>query len=273
VSPNAAAADRHHAPAQPPPDRASGQIVLPTPREGDTLFVSAEHRYPPVDDTGPPEPGVDWWADTVDRINNWWVHRPPAWPAVRDWARATPRRIVAAAAALVAAAVLAAVTAVVWLASAVYGLVTAAVADGHHTGTAGARWLAAWRLTRTITDPVHTYLTGHAAAVHTSGSLLWTGWLATTAVLLMLAVARSTGARIGWTLTGALTTFVVYLASPADARLLATGIAVTAWSLLSIAAFNRITTGRRGPDITVITHAETAAAADDGDDADCGTTR
>jgi hypothetical protein len=61
---------------------------------------------------------------------------------------------------------------------------------------------------------------------------------------------------------------VVCIASPADARLLAAGITVTAWSLLSIAAFNRITSGRRGPDITIITYPNTNTAVNDRDAAD-----
>jgi hypothetical protein len=233
--------------------------------------VSADHRYSPAgrpsNDTGPPNPGVDWWADTVNRINTWWVTRQPVGPAVRDWARATPRPVVVTAAVLVAAVALAAVTVVVWLASALYGLVAAAATDGRHTGAASVRWSAAWRLTRIITDPVHAYLTGHAAALHTSGGPLWTGWLATTAALFALAVAGSTGARIGWTLFGALTTAVVYANTAVDARPLAAGITVTAWSLLSIAAFNRITVSRRGPDITIVTHADAGRAADDCADA------
>jgi hypothetical protein len=230
--------------------------------------VSADHRHPPNrrpgDGRTPHDPGTDWWADTVDRINTWWVERPPAGPAVRDWARATPRRVVATAAALTAAIVVAAVTAVLWLASAVYGLLAAAAADGRHTGTE-VRWSAAGRLTRVITDPVHAYLTGHADALHTSARLLWLGWLATTAILFALAVLGSTGARIGWTLIGALTTTVVYITTPPDARLLAAGVAVTAWSLLSVAAFNRTAVTRPGPDITIITHTDPSDTADDGD--------
>jgi hypothetical protein len=227
--------------------------------------VSADHRYSPAgrpsDDTGPPKPGVDWWADTVNRINTWWVTRQPVGPAVRDWARATPRPVVVTAAALAAAVTVAAFTVVVWLASALYGLVTAAATDGRDTA-AGVRWWAVLRLTHVVTDPVHAYLTGHAAALHTSGYLLWTGWLATTTVLFALAVLGCTGARIGWTLTGALTTTVVYTNTPADARPLAAGIAITAWSLLSVAAFNRATVSRPGPDITII-HTG-AARTDDG---------
>jgi hypothetical protein len=232
--------------------------------------VSADHRYPPAgppgDDAGPPDPHADWWADTIDRVNAWWVQRPPAGPAIRDWARVTPHRVVATAAALIVAAGIAAVTAVVWLAAALYGLLAAAAADGRHTGAASVRWSAVSWLTRVITDPVHAYLTGHAAALHTSGRLLWLGWLATTAILFALAVLGSTGARIGWTLTGALTTTVVYTSTPPDARLLAAGVAVTAWSLLSVAAFNRTAVTHTDPDITII-HTG-AARTDDGDGAD-----
>jgi hypothetical protein len=231
--------------------------------------VSTDHRRPPAgppdDGSAPPDPQVGWWADTIDRINTWWVQRPPAGPAVRDWARATPRRVVAAAAALVAVVAFAAATAVVWLASALYGLLAAAAADGRNTG-AEVRWSAAGRLTRVMTDPVHAYLTGHAAALHTSGQLLWLGWVATTAILFALAVLGATGARIGWTLTGALTTALVYTNTAADARLLAAGITVTAWSLLSVAAFNHAAVTRPDPDITIITHPDTTSTADHGDD-------
>ena len=156
-------------------------------------------------------------------------------------------------------------------ASALYGLVTAAATDGRHTGAASVRWSAVGRLTRIITDPVHPYLTGHAAALHTSGGPLWTGWLATTAALFALAVAGSTGARIGWTLVGALTTAVVYANTAVDARPLAAGITVTAWSLLSIAAFNRITIARRGPGVTfVCTNTSAGATTREADHSDCG---
>jgi hypothetical protein len=231
--------------------------------------VSADHRYPPADPPGdgavPPDPGVGWWADTIDRINAWWIQRQPAGPAIRDWARATPRRVVITTAALATVAAFAAFTVVVWLATVLYDLVTAGATDGRDTAAEG-RWWAVLRLTRVVTDPVHAYLTGHAAALHTSGHLLWMGGLATTAVLFALAVLGSTGARIGWTLTGALTTAVVYTTTPADARALAAGVAVTAWSLLSIAAFNRLTVRRCGPDITIITHTGATSTADDGDD-------
>jgi hypothetical protein len=119
-------------------------------------------------------------------------------------------------------------------------------------------------------DPVHAYLTGHAAALHTNGQLLWTGWQATTTVLFALAVLGCAGARIGWTLTGALTTTVVYTNTPADARLLTAGIAITAWSLLSVAAFNRITVSRPGPDITIV-HTGATCTTDNGDGADPAT--
>jgi hypothetical protein len=198
-------------------------------------------------------------------------NRQPVGLAVRDWAPATSRNVVVTAAALVTGVALAAVAAVVWLGSAVYGLITAAATDGRNTGAAGVRWAAAWRLTRIITDPVHAYLTGHAAAIHTSGGLLWTGWLTTTAALFVLAVAGSTGARIGWTSTGALTTVVVYTNTPAAGRLIAVGITVTVWSLLSIAAFNRITISRRGPNITfVCTNAPVGATTRGADHSDGG---
>jgi hypothetical protein len=88
-----------------------------------------------------------------------------------------------------------------------------------------------------ITDPIQRYLTVHAANLPASGSALWQGWLIAGFVLLVLSFFKSWGARIGWVLCGAVSTAMVWSASPADGRNLAAGVAVLAWALLSVPAF------------------------------------
>ncbi len=66
--------------------------------------------------------------------------------------------------------------------------------------------------------------------------------MATTGGLFLLAVLGSRGARIGWILTGAMTTAMVYAGTAPTGRMLAAGLTVTIWAVLSIATLNRFTT-------------------------------
>ena len=106
-------------------------------------------------------------------------------------------------------------------------------------------------MTRTITDPVHTYLTAHATGLPVTAHTLWITWLVATIGLLALATAGSRGARYGWCLHGATTTAMVYTATPTDARALAAGLTITLWALLAVAAFNRLFPSQRPPSWTV----------------------
>ncbi len=142
------------------------------------------------------------------------------------------------AVALVVLALIGAVLAIVWmllrdlfhgLTAASHAGAVAGVAIGHHLHI----------LTRVVVDPVHTYITDHAAGLPATPSQLWWTWLIVTTGLWLLAAAGSTGARIGWTLLGAATVAMVWAASPIDAHQLAAGVALTAWSALSVPAFVR----------------------------------
>lgn len=101
-------------------------------------------------------------------------------------------------------------------------------------------WLADNRIAASITDPLRAWLdTAHTAGVPATGGQLWLLWAHTTAGLLLAAVCGSPFARFGWALIGALTTAAVYVgATPATADASA-GTTVTAWLLLSLAAYNR----------------------------------
>jgi hypothetical protein len=97
--------------------------------------------------------------------------------------------------------------------------------------------LATGPITRTVTDPVHTYLTQHTAGLPATAGQLWAGWLTATAVLFLTAWLGSRGARVGWVLIGATTTAMTWAGSPGSGRELAGGVAVVLWSLLSVLAF------------------------------------
>lgn len=182
-----------------------------------------------------------WWPRLADRINTWWINREPLTVDVlRELAIIPPP--------LACVGILATFGGVLlivwWLIAALVGLLAgiadaigAATRTAGHTGTVQVSGAG---LIRTITDPVHGYLTSHAIGLPVTGHTLWLGWLATTLGLFLLAALGSRGARIGWTLTGAITTAMVYTATPGDARPVAAGLTLTAWSVLSIVAFNRL---------------------------------
>lgn len=150
---------------------------------------------------------------------------PRNWEQVRDYVR---RNLVAAFA-----------PAAVPLAGAVLVLLAwflAAVFDGAVTA---ARWLTDAPLTRTITDPVRAYLDTQAGGVPLSATQLWWLWLVAVIVLFLSAsFLDSRGARLGWTLVGALTVAMVWAGSAVAQREIAAGVTVVAWSLLSVLALN-----------------------------------
>jgi hypothetical protein len=204
--------------------------------------VNTPHDAPNFDNA-PADPD-DWWARLADRINDWWVLRQPTGPALLEMAAIPPKRAVAAILAAVLAVLALAVSLLWWLVSGIVGIVTG-VADairtssGHST-TNAVNDLTTWSLTRTITDPVHAYLTAHSAGLPATADLLWWTWLSTTGALFLLAALGSRGARIGWAITGLLTTAMVYTATPATGRPVAAGLTITAWAVLSVIAYNRL---------------------------------
>jgi hypothetical protein len=123
--------------------------------------------------------------------------------------------------------------------------ITTSIGHALHNGVTNARNMAIeagryavnWPVTRTITTPVRHYLEQHATGLPASPGLLWAAWLAVTAGLFLLATAGSRGARLGWLAHGALTTAAVWAGSPTNGRDLAAAVTITAWSVLSIAAY------------------------------------
>ncbi|MDT4992821.1 MAG: hypothetical protein QOH97_2713 [Actinoplanes sp.] len=207
-----------------------------------------------------------WWPRLIDRLTLWRLTREPVLPVLREAGRIVPAPALAAfTAALALVATVAAL--VLWqLLTGLVRLITGITAGIRDTATGaahtGAHDVTVAGLTRTITEPVHAYLTHHAAGLPIGGTTLWLTWLATTAMLLLLSALGSRGARIGWTLTGAATTAMVYTATNPTARPVAAGLAITLWALLSVIAFNRIT-GNTTPNLHLSLHGLRRADTDD----------
>ena len=151
------------------------------------------------------------------------------------------------------AVLLGAAAALGWLLYATVTGLAAMAVTGVHAGADASRhlldWLTHGPITGTIIGPVRAYLDTHASGLPATGHQLWITWLALTAILLLTAALGSTGARLGWTLLGALTTAMVYAGTPSHGQALAAGLTAGLWALLSIPAFRR--RGDRG--ITVVT--------------------
>jgi hypothetical protein len=210
----------------------------------DLTFDGLSLDTPPS--TAAPDPRAEhWWPRLIDRIYAWRLSREPFLPVLREVTRIAPVPALAAFA-VVLTLMCTLVALVLWqLISGLVRLITAVAGGIRDTATGaahtGAHDVTATGLTRTITEPVHAYLTDHAAGLPVTGNTLWLTWLATTAMLLLLSALGSRGARIGWTLAGAATTAMVYAATNTTARPVAAGLAITMWALLSVIAFNRIT--------------------------------
>ena len=80
-------------------------------------------------------------------------------------------------------------------------------------------------------DPARTRLSSgsHSAGLPISADALWWTWLVAGAVLLLLAMARSVGARIGWALFGIATTAMVWQSTPAPSAITAAALTTLAW--------------------------------------------
>jgi hypothetical protein len=100
------------------------------------------------------------------------------------------------------------------------------------------RTAADTNLARTVLDPVDGYLRG-VDGLPATGEQLWTTWAAVTIALFLLAMTGSVGARIGFTVMGALTVGMAYAAAAGPARLVVAGLAATFWALASVPAFAR----------------------------------
>ncbi len=86
--------------------------------------------------------------------------------------------------------------------------------------------------------PLHPHPRLPAAA---TPETLWWGWLITVGGLFLLAVLGSRGARYGWAAIGAVTTAMVWAGSTPDTQVLAAGVTTAAWAVLSVLAFNQLT--------------------------------
>lgn len=87
-----------------------------------------------------------------------------------------------------------------------------------------------------VDTPVRSYLDRHTTGLTLTGPAAYALWQAAGLFGLIGGFLHSTVARITHTLWGAATTAMVWTASPADERAVATGITVLAWTLASAAA-------------------------------------
>ncbi|MDX3170256.1 hypothetical protein PV736_36925 [Streptomyces scabiei] len=87
-----------------------------------------------------------------------------------------------------------------------------------------------------IDTPVRMYIAQHTGHLAVSGSAVYAFWQAVGLFGLVGGFFHSTGARITYSLWGAASVGMVWSASPADGRTVATGIAVLAWTIASVVA-------------------------------------
>ncbi|MEH0541456.1 hypothetical protein ABZX93_32415 [Streptomyces sp. NPDC006632] len=97
-----------------------------------------------------------------------------------------------------------------------------------------------------VDQPVRTYIAQHSAGLAVEGSTVYTLWLLTGIVGLVLGyLSRNNGVRAMWTAWGAATVFMVWTTTPAASRPIAAGLAVLAWTFLSAFAMRGLTLRRR----------------------------
>ncbi|MEV5672827.1 hypothetical protein AB0L28_29145 [Streptomyces sp. NPDC052503] len=97
-----------------------------------------------------------------------------------------------------------------------------------------------------VDQPVRTYIAQHSAGLAVEGSTVYTLWLLTGIVGLVLGyLSKSNGVRAMWTAWGAATVFMVWTTTPEAGRTVAAGLAVLAWTFLSAFAMRGLTLRRR----------------------------
>lgn len=181
---------------------------------------------------------ADWIADQYQQLQAWATGKFDDDPRRAEIAK-NLITIACAAAAVVTVIVSA------WMIVSMLGALTAGTIQIAVTGVTWAlKHVADWHLTEVVTKPVHDYITAHAAGLPAGADGIWAAW-ATAGLLLWLVswLARSWSARLAWVLYGAGTVAMVYSASPVTGQLLAAGIAVLYWAVLSVFAFRGL--GRR----------------------------
>lgn len=97
-----------------------------------------------------------------------------------------------------------------------------------------------------VDQPVRTYIAQHSAGLPVAASTVYTLWLLTGIVGLVLGyLFRNNGVRALWSGWGAATVFMVWVATPQAGRPIAAGLAVLAWTFLSAFAMRGLTLRRR----------------------------
>lgn len=162
----------------------------------------------------------------------------PRWgDAVYPWdevdASGSPGRGVDWRGVLVVTGLSAAAIGAVW----VLGVVVIALVSWlyHHiVGWAGA--VRHWSVTRIVLNPVHRYLTTHAAGLPASGHHLYIVWVWLVVGALVLAMLGSRAARIGWIALGLMSAAMAWAATASPGQWIAAGVTVLWWAFLSMFA-------------------------------------
>jgi hypothetical protein len=96
-----------------------------------------------------------------------------------------------------------------------------------------------------VDQPVRTYIAQHAAGLPVEGSTVYTLWLLTGIVALVLGyLSKNNGVRATWAAHGAATVFMVWTVTPDTSRPVAVALAVLAWTFLSAFAMRGLTLRR-----------------------------
>lgn len=98
-------------------------------------------------------------------------------------------------------------------------------------------WAWATQWAATVTDPIHTYLTTHTAGLPLTASsavVIWQG--VGLAALILAWLTGAVGARLTWIAHGVCTAAMVFDASPAAGRPVATALTILAWTIGSLFA-------------------------------------
>lgn len=110
-----------------------------------------------------------------------------------------------------------------------------AVANG------GRQFVANWKLTHLVTDPINHFFTTQAAGTGVDPHFLTKLWGVVLLIVLVLAsLFGSRGARWGWIACGLATAGMVWAGAPATHRELSVVLTVAAWSLLSVLALGAL---------------------------------
>ncbi|MCZ0204705.1 hypothetical protein OZK63_04665 [Streptomyces sp. UMAF16] len=97
-----------------------------------------------------------------------------------------------------------------------------------------------------VDQPVRTYIARHAAGLPVAASTVYTLWLLTGIVGLVLGyLSRNNGVRALWTAHGTATAWMVWTTTPDASRPVAVGLTVLAWTFLSAFAMRGLTLRRR----------------------------